>query len=1016
MIRIRPFTAIALALAASLSAQDQKPPIRSPLAELLPALDAQSTWGQDARYEGVKPDKRTRGVFPVGNGIVFAYAGLGARANTLQAITGPGYQTAVAWAPKGHFGEISCELTAGGQLVDLPLQRVRRVKGANFVVTEDANEDGLALRTLSFAAPGSAQLTRIVQVTAGRSAASGLGLRVAVEGPATIAGNDLTAVYDQGARTRNLRVSLAKGEAMDGALHATIGDLPAGQSWSSVLALGTGMGKDGAKADVQLLNAGAAADATFKHWQQTLARTTYFDTDHQKLRDLFEDWKVLLLVQRDQQSGVVAPMVNYRGLFVRDSVGPMLLFLRFNMWEEAATLLRFLFDATRVLGRVPDQVPLDLDLTALQGKTTDWTQIQVQDSEVPSWVILLHFWYWRATQDTKLIEAHWPLLDVCLKRQRRDPDGSLMFFHGGETQLHGAYAALFPQQLGERAFLIADAEAAGRRAFSFASGVMFLIAYQAVGELLDGIDREKRPQAWENEKPNDRPGQRYVEHTFKIMQEIEKKYWLEDLQYFAPAVSPVSRTPHRAPFADFNLTPLWVGWTFPTGERSRDNLRNSLARLAWRGGRVGTTPTSMYTTGLTQAMLLTALCERDAKERQAAFDEVLQLAGPGGEWGELYDEDGRPIAAHDPEWPNRLRPWESGVNLDALMFAITGIRYVSVPNWDNSDIRLELRMPNGTRHVTLKDQKKDGRHLQIFMKEAFAKLTEEERKQNEQKKPEERRDPNAEYRRLEFRVEQLSPNPKKGYYDVGCNAMGTMFVRYLWKETPIREIEFWTEDKEIFLPDPKAEALPLPWTRLQKASDAELLVFSKRGLCAELAGSDKTTFVDTGLPWTPQDLAGLLVGPEGKPTHARLLLDWGWNATDRSTMKTAAFWSDKALTQALAAYRNAGGQVLDPGYVVVEESGKGGAVVQLTIASDAEREVVLRVGAGCTLAVTLAEKEVYTSLAPRTPLPDLGSVLIRLRAGDNRLVLTLRNDGTQRAYVRCSDARGLPVAGVSIRR
>ena len=78
--------------------------------------------------------------------------------------------------------------------------------------------------------------------------------------------------------------------------------------------------------------------------------------------------------------------------------------------------------------------------------------------------------------------------------------------------------------------------------------------------------------------------------------------------------------------------------------------------------------------------------------------------------------------------------------------------------------------------------------------------------------------------------------------------------------------------------------------------------------------------------------------------------------------------------------------------------------------------MVLRVGAGCTLAVTLAEKEVYTSLAPRTPLPDLGSVLIRLRAGDNRLVLTLRNDGTQRAYVRCSDARGLPVAGVSIRR
>lgn len=993
----------------------QGTPVPAPLGELIPALGEQSSWEQDTRYEGPKPDKKKRGVYPVGNGVVFGYQGLGQRANTLQGLTGPGYKTPSGQGPRGHFGESTLELRANGTPLDLPVQRVRRVRGANFVVSEDAQEKGITLRVLTFAAPGAPTITRIVEIrNEGTTPATGLSLTANLEG-GTISDGSLTKISGADAEARALAMRFDHGKAQDGMLVEELAPLAPGAATRRVLTLETATGKTAPKAIGSLIDAGAAADATLKSWQQQLASTTRIDTDHKKLKDLIEDWKVLNLVQRDARSGLVVPMVGKRGFRLRESVGPMLMFLRFNQWAEAKHLLEWIHDATRLLGEVPNEAPLDLDFAPLAGKETDWDAIRVQDSEIPSWVILLHFWYWRITQDIDLIEKHWPLLEICLKKQRRDPDGSLMTFQGDEAQLAGAFASLYPDRLAKDPFLVADDAAQGRKTFSLMNGVMFLIAMQGMGEMVDGLDKKKNPSAWELEKPAVRPGQRYVERTFKIMAEIEQKYWLVDKgrEYFAPAISPVNRKQHEAPFADFNLSPLWLGWTFPTGEKSRDNLRNSLALLPWTGARVGMTPTVRKTTGFTQAMLLTALSERDCKDRLDAFDVVLKLAEPAGEWGELYDEDGRPIAGYDLEWPNRCLPWESGVNLDALLFGITGIRYVSVPNWDNSDIRLELRVPHGAKFVTLRDQKKDGRHIEIYMNETFAKLTDEERKANEQKKPEERRDPQQDYRRLKFRVELLSENPKRGYYDVGCNAMGTMYVRYLWKAQPVAEVEFWTEDKEVFLPE-KASDQPWPFQTPVAQTGADLLFLGARSVGAELVGKDKVTVVDTGLPMQPAMLANLLVDAKGALVHKSLFVDHGADQPGRATLKTSAFWTDPAWTGALTRFRELGGKVLSAGYVELAGSGDKETTTKLVATSTKACEVVLRVGNSRGIRVRRGDAEIFAAAAAGA-MPDTGSVLLKLPEGKTELTVVLEK-GEAKAWLRLTDPRGLPVDGVSLGR
>src|SRR5690606_2238570 len=176
--------------------------------------------------------------------------------------------------------------------------------------------------------------------------------------------------------------------------------------------------------------------------------------------------------------------------------------------------------------------------------------------------------------------------------------------------------------------------------------------------------------------------------------------------------------------------------------------------------------------------------------------------------GELYDPQGRPIAAYHPEWPNRCRPWESGVNLDALMFAISGVRFVATPNFDARDIRAKLRLPTGATYVSMRNVRKDGRDVDIYWRETWEKMTEQERAENEEKVPEKRRDPTATHRRVRFRVSLNSANPKQGYYDVGLNAAGTLFVRWLTREQPIDEVEYWTDDHHEFLPPPSGEGPP----------------------------------------------------------------------------------------------------------------------------------------------------------------------------------------------------------------
>lgn len=1042
----RRLSTVAVSLLATVAAtgQESPRPVIAPLADSIPALEQQSVWQLDAEWTGADPDHVRRGVYPVGNGRVFTHIGLGARANTMLGLTGPHYRVPGDDGFDGHFGGLTLELVGeANRPVGLEELRVRRVLDANFVVTEDRSRTGLALRTLTFAPPRSTAILRVVDVVnESGTAISGLGLAAVPDaGGTTAIGNRLLRESAPGAGAARATIALTGATPVDGRLVVPIPTIAPRGAFRAVLRVDTfdaGAAIPSNEPDTTVDGALRAASATLDAWQVALRDTTSYDTDHLRLRDLIRDWKVMVLTLRCAETGVVVPMLARRTASVRDTSGALLLLLRFKLWGEARRLLEYQYDAARSLGRIAGEVPLGLDLRELGDRQPDWDTIPIPAAEIPSWIVLQHLWYWRATHDTELIRRHHKLLLACVKRQRREVD-DLMRFDGGETWLGGGLLDLAARFPADPRLVGVDATV-GRHAYSLASSTLFLTAVQAIGELENAIDEHEHPEKYvDPDAAVTRPGDAWTKRVYSLMTDIERRYWLEDESMFAPAISAVDLSPFASPIANANLMPLWAGWTYPTGERSRDNLRSTLERL-WRDdARIGTTPTLGYATGDLQGMLLVALSERDCARRLDVVDELLSSAEPAGEWARLHGPDGRPVAV-DPSAPARLMPGESGVDLDAILFALTGIRHASVPNWDSKDIRLKLRLPHGAQFLSVRNTAKDGRRLNLFFRRTTSPLTEDERRANDELAPDKRRDPDSPHARLRFVVDLVEGRPRKGYYDVALNAEGTMFVRYLKPDAPtgeeadlrrIDEMEFCVADHLVFLPRGEHRPTPLAPRRVGGTTGARVVAVSSRPGVRDLFDAATTTFFDSAVPCTVRDLEFLLLTPDGAPAHESLYLDWNH---DGGPPASFVAWSDPAWSELLARYGAAGGKILRPGFLRrfewfdgqdwragTEDAGgviappSGAAVAQrlrVSLETGTARECVLRFGSSCGATLRLNGQPISTRRGARPLLPDQDAHVVALKPGVNRLELELDTDGAPRALVRLTESDGTPITGL----
>jgi hypothetical protein len=303
----------------------------------------------------------------------------------------------------------------------------------------------------------------------------------------------------------------------------------------------------------------------------------------------------------------------------------------------------------------------------------------------------------------------------------------------------------------------------------FAEAVRALVALRGFAELVDDAEIETEEDA----------GVAWNRHAATLAERIEARFFRPDERRFAPEQD-------RDKTRDLGaaLLPYALGWTNPSGARSDEHLRTTCADVRRRGLDALSTSTL--------AQLLIALCERDFDARAEVFDAVLARL--------VQAYGGAP-----------LRVDTLGQAVDALLFAVSGIRHAAIPRFDATDLRLELRLPRGASFISLQDARKDGRTLEVTLRESIEWMTAEEIEEQRFLPAALRSDPQRPHPRHRFRVACLegeAPPTENGRWRVGLDVAGTLFVRALAPGETIEGAEFARPERSAIPPLGRA-AMPV---------------------------------------------------------------------------------------------------------------------------------------------------------------------------------------------------------------
>lgn len=592
-------------------------PSASLLSQLPWLLDANS-WALSAG-PGAEAPAAAGGVWPLGNGRVFAHAGPALPVNRLSGIVGPRYGCA-------GFGDCWLELASERHDVALPHQETWRPRESGVLVTH-AHDRAVSLLSFDYAPPGHSLLLRLVEVWRGDRLGSGA--RLVVRLPK----GEL-----HESRRRSLRVrtesgvlilsALAPGRfASPGRIDIPMEDVPpSGGVRRVVLVLATG--RDEGEAFVglpQLLHPVTLLELTRAFWHTWLKRTVTPDlwpqnlpgptSTTRSLLDLVESAKVALKMQQADPEGALLEMTSGGTTGAREMAGPVRALLAVGARDEVRNALEHQYRSAA------DAPPPDPDTAAF--------------------VILQRRWWLQGGGEVELVHRHWDYLRRCAAPRRPVP-GALALPAHQATHPAVRLAALFPERCGWPNDLVAVGPAEGPRPLVLDTMAAHAAAQEAMAWMAERLGHA-----------DEAPG--YLDEAARVRAEIERLFWMEEHGHYAPAVYPLGAAPHQAPCAPINLMPLWLGYHAADEEKARRDLAAVVDLVGFRGS----TPNCEHLLCSAAAQLCWDLTAIGSDLAPLALANLAALASPAGGWGSAHGHG---------EAPANLAPCETGGALDAICY------------------------------------------------------------------------------------------------------------------------------------------------------------------------------------------------------------------------------------------------------------------------------------------------------------------------------------------------------------
>jgi hypothetical protein len=657
-----------------------RPDVEAPRAAFLdgrPWLLDLSSWAGVGCGEGEPDDARHMGDFGVGNGRVFALSGYACPINTLHTMAGPDYQQEGDFYP-----DTATQVFVAGAAPATVHGRMFRVRHTAILVAAESLGD-LDLVTVTFAPTGSG-------VT---EAAERALLRVAIVrnvSKATVSGvevrtSDATSARD--GRARSL-VALEPADAADPSAVA-LGDLAPGAEQVVALAYVTALDADHEAETVAALRAttlDALLEATRDGWGAFLGRTARLESPDPRVDDLLEGMVVTIRTQQTYLGGV-SPMSRYSLMWLRDTAGAVRFFLRMGLHEDARAMLDYLHLAAIMRGDIANALALDYAPDPPPAEP-DWASMPPMEgrtsAEGPSHLPLMASWYHQATGDSSLAEAQYELLKRAVLAQSVDGDG-LLGFSGDET-----YRAALAASLGldlEHDFVACCTSAN--------SSFLFVAAAEALALEASVLGRDDDAAALR-------------ERADVVRAAAEAVYWSAGA--YAPFRDRSTPDTLPPPFEDVSLAPLWVGYGAPDDAHQQENVGTVVTRLGRDDGSIqspldpsyhnvlGLNVTDGIYTGMVPGFGLYDLGAVDHPRAEAAFNLLGIAASPSGNFAEyqIHDDHSALQVLYNPnggmgDMTARYRPWEGGINVDALVVYLTGFE----PEMIAGHVHLAPRLPNG---------------------------------------------------------------------------------------------------------------------------------------------------------------------------------------------------------------------------------------------------------------------------------------------------------------------------------
>jgi Bacterial alpha-L-rhamnosidase 6 hairpin glycosidase domain len=682
-----------------------QPEFSHPLFERIPQLKEISPYFLSVDTAGDIPEAADLSAFAVGNGYIFAIAGLTLPLATLHEIVGPTYQKR-----DRYFSDVEFTFLVDGEPASCSREWLARPQNSSVLITV-AECESANFYTVTFAPQGESDerlektsLIRLVLTQNNSTSDLELGYRACSASlPENVTATtesiieivverDLPPLSPDG-RSLTLRSLDDRPAAVAESCLEWSASTAAGASDQTVFALISAAGDSSSIIEaVEQLDVEATLVDTLSYWVDLDEQGVQLSATDEKATALYSALRYSIAVQQSF-TGAISPMSLYTSTWTRDTIGPVKFFLASGLHDRAKSMLDYhyravvtsgdyfnAFDNDRLLDNLPDEPDWE-SLPEGGGRTR---------AEGPSYVALMYDDYYRWTGDLEMIRERYGYIKRGVDIQQIDENGLLQFSDDETFRVAMALAFSLPM---EGYF--------SEYAYSANSSFLYVRAAEIVANFAELL-------GYGNDADY------YREQADSVRAATDSLY-LTETGFYAPYLDIETGEQAPAPFEDVSTKPLWTGYLAPDDPKATDNLRATVDAIWREDGMLQSQIADSYNsffgdivefgvhTGMTPGFALDNLARTFHPLAEDAFNALDLVADSSGNYAEymVYDDHSALQLIYDSsgtmgDYTGRFRPWEGGINGTALLRFLLGIE----PDAANKKLRLAPQLPNGWSGLT----------------------------------------------------------------------------------------------------------------------------------------------------------------------------------------------------------------------------------------------------------------------------------------------------------------------------